>query len=193
MNKIVFIIFILLFLLFTEGAVFAIQTDTFIEERLSGKIFKKPEEHLFYNYENTDKVIIPLQITKTIASSGKYETYEGDIVEFTVKENVFYKGNLFVKKGTKVSARVDIVLKKGISGIPGEIHLSDFNIPDINKGQIIEPVEKCGQNRMLWILPLKFVLTFLPPSGSFTNIIFGGDAKIKPKNTLKLTVYPNWI
>ena len=56
----------------------------------------------------------------------------------------------------------------------------------------MEPVLKSGQNRTLWILPLKWVLTPLPPLGTFTNIIFGGDAKLKPKNTLKLTVYPKW-
>ena len=189
MNK--FIYTILSFLL-SCSLVYAIQTDTFIEEQLSGKTFEKPAAHLVYDYESTDKIVIPLQITDTIASSGKYETYEGDKVEFLVKENVYYEGKLFVKKGSKVTARVEIVLKKGVSGIPGELYLTDFEIPEVGAGQIMEPVLKSGQNRTLWILPLKWVLTPLPPLGTFTNIIFGGDAKLKPKNILKLTVYPKW-
>ena len=189
MNK--FVYTVLLFL-FSYSAVLAIQTDTFIESQLSGQIFEKPVAHLDYDYESTDKIIIPLQITNTIASSGKYETYEGDKVEFIIKENVYYAGKLFAKKGTKVTARVEIVLKKGVSGIPGELYLTDFQISGISSGQIMEPILKSGQNRTLWILPLKWALTPLPPLGTFTNIIFGGDAKLKPKNTLKLTVYPNW-
>ncbi len=167
--------------------------DELVEQTLAGKELTKPEPNLKYDYQDTDKVMIPIQITKKISSAGKYGAYEGMPLEFIVKENVIYNKQIIVPAGTKVKARVDIITGKGISGIPGELFITDFEIPNVPGYQIMEPISKRGQNRTLWILPLKWALTPLPPLGSFTNIIFGGDAVIKPKHTLKLYFYPNWI
>ena len=167
--------------------------DDLVDQTLAGKEFVKPEANLDYNYQETDKVMIPIQITQKISSAGKYAAYEGMPLEFTVKENVIYNNKIVIPAGTKVKARVDIITGKGISGIPGELFITDFEIPNVPGYQIMEPISKRGQNRTLWILPLKWALTPLPPLGSFTNIIFGGDAVIKPTHTLKLYYYPNWI
>ena len=194
MNKIFKIFLIaILFAAFNTAYANTIVKDEFVEETLGGKTFTKPEANLEYNYEDTDRVEIPLHITEKISTAGKYATQEGKRVEFTVAENVYYKGKLIIPEGTKVSAKIEILTTKGISGIPGEIFLSDFEIPGIKSSQLLEPISKRGQNRTLWILPLKWALTPLPPLGSFTNIIFGGDGVIKPKHTLKLYYYPNWI
>lgn len=166
--------------------------DEFVEAYLSRKTFTQPAPHLEYNYEDTDRVEIPIQITEKISTAGKYRTYEGKTLDFTVKENVYYKNKLILPQGAKITGKVEILTTKGISGIPGEIFISDFEIPGIKSSQIMEPISKRGQNRTLWILPLKWALTPLPPLGSFTNIIVGGDGVLKPKHTLKLYYYPNW-
>ncbi len=194
MNKLLKILLVIIMLATVNTAYAHVQVrDELVDKTLAGKTFTKPDPHLEYNYQDTDRVEIPLQITEKISTAGKYATYEGKRLEFIVAGNVYYKGKLILPLGTKITARVEILTTKGISGIPGEIFLTDFEIPGIESSQIMEPISKRGQNRTLWILPLKWALTPLPPLGSFTNIIFGGDGVLKPKHTLKLYYYPNWI
>ena len=72
--------------------------------------------------------------------------------------------------------------------------LSQYNVGDIiPKGQITDSFEIQGQDRSLWVYPLKWALTFLPPTGSLTNFIKGGHAKLKEDKTIEIYYYPNWI
>ena len=105
--------------------------DELVEQTLAGKELTKPEPNLQYDYQDTDKVMIPIQITQKISSAGKYGAYEGMPLEFIVKENVIYNKQIIVPAGTKVKARVDIITGKGISGIPGELFITDFEIPNV--------------------------------------------------------------
>ena len=86
--------------------------DELVEQTLAGKELTKPEPNLKYDYQDTDKVMIPIQITKKISSAGKYGAYEGMPLEFIVKENVIYNKQIIVPAGTKVKARVDIITGK---------------------------------------------------------------------------------
>lgn len=190
MNKIIITIGLIISL-FTP-AVAELIRDDFIEEQLANKILEKPTAQTKFNYASTAKVKVPLQITKVISSSGKDAAFEGQIVEFIVKDNVIYNDKIYIPKDTKITGRVSAVIKKGISGIPGELYISDLQIPNVENSQILEPIVKRGLNTTLWILPLKWALTPLPPFGTFTNIIWGWDAKLKPSRTIYVSVYPEW-
>ena len=39
---------------------------------------------------------------------------------------------------------------------------------------------------------MKWALTILPPSGSLTNFIKGGHAKLKTNEVIELYYYPDW-
>ena len=45
-----------------------------------------------------------------------------------------------------------------------------------------EHYQKTGQDRTLWLLPIKWALTILWPSGYFVNFIVGGHAKLTEKD-----------
>jgi len=166
--------------------------DTLVDTTLQDIELTAPEINLDYNYLDTDKVEINLEITEPISTGGKNKAYEGQPVVFKVKKNVIYNGEVVVRQGTPVTAKIDIVSTRGVAGIPAEIQMKNFEIPNIKSSQLVEPVIKRGQNRTLWILPLKWALTPLPPSGSFTNLVIGGQANIKPRDTIKIYYYPNW-
>ncbi len=193
MNRYILLILIVIcFSLVTQANANELLKDDLADTKLKEQEIAKPNINTNYNYLDTDCVIIPIKITKKISTAGKYKTLEGNELEFFVSEDVYYNEKLLVSKDTKVTAKVEILTTKGISGIPGEISISDFQIPGLDSSKILEPVTKRGQNRTLWILPVKWALTPLPPLGSFTNIIVGGDGVIKPSHTLKLHYYPNW-
>ena len=66
----------------------------------------------------------------------------------------------------------------------------DFEIEGLKKEQLTPYYEIFGQDRTLMVLPLKWVLTVLPPSGSLTNFIMGGHVKLKPKKHITIFYYP---
>ena len=80
-----------------------------------------------------------------------------------------------------------------MNGIPASIIIGSFDIPNINPDKVTYYYEIIGQDRSLWVYPLKWALTILPPTGSLTNFIFGGHAKLSTKKKIKLYYYPEWI
>ena len=79
-----------------------------------------------------------------------------------------------------------------MNGIPASIVFKDFDISEIAKGQISDTYEIYGQDRSWLVFPLKWALTILPPSGSLTNFIMGGHAKLKTKKPIIVYYYPEW-
>ena len=80
-----------------------------------------------------------------------------------------------------------------MNGIPASIIVGNFEVENIPKGQISDSFEIRGQDRSLWVYPLKWALTILPPTGSLTNFIKGGHAKLKENKTIQIYYYPEWI
>ncbi len=147
-------------------------------------------EILEYDYSSTECIPIKLNISKPL--STKDDIIEGEQVEFIAAETVYYNGKLVVKKGDIIPARVETVITAGMNGFPAEIIVEDFKIPNIASSKLIGKYSKAGQNRCLWVYPLKWALTPLPPTGSLTNFIYGGHAKIKPSDIATIYYYPNW-
>lgn len=165
--------------------------DELVNEILINKQIEKPEPFLNYNFENTDVVEIKLAIVDAIKSEN--DVYEGQPVKFRVLSDVHYKGRVIIKRHTIVPAKVEVIIRSGMNGIPASIIFGDFEFEGINKHLLSDTYEVRGQDRSLLVFPLKWALTILPPTGTFTNFIKGGHARIKPNKLVKIYYHPNWI
>ena len=135
--------------------------------------------------------IIRLHITENIKNEN--HIYEGQPVTFKVIEDVVYNNEIIIKQGTIVPARVETIIASGMNGIPASIIFGDFKFENIDKNKIDYTYERFGQDRSLWVFPLKWALTILPPTGSLTNFIKGGHARLKTNKVIQLNYYPEWI
>lgn len=187
MNRV--LLFFLLYTLFFSK-VYALVNDDFVNKSLSNDL-KKPEINLSYDYSSTQKIPIKLVITTPIKSQK--ELWEGRILNFVVKRNVFYKSHLLIKANTPVTARVEMVIENGMNGIPASVILGNFEIQNIEKSRLSMDYEKFGLDLSLLVFPLKWALTPLPPLGSLTNFIKGGNVKIKGSDEITIYYYPNWF
>ncbi len=186
-----FYLMIIFLFLSINSANAILQEDTFINESLKEVNCTIPETNLNYNYESTESIPVKLQITDKI-STKKNGVYDGKILQFKVREDVFYNNEIILKRGQIINAKVGTYLTRGMNGIPAAIIIDNFEIPGIDNRQVKGTYIKKGLNLTLFVLPLKWALTFLPPTGSFTNLIFGGNASISPKDRILIYYYPNW-
>ncbi len=141
------------------------------------------------DFTSIDSVQVTLNPLETISSK---ESPEGKIVEFCVKNNVYYKDKLLIKNGEIATGRIETVATQGMNGIPAMIILGNFDIPGLDSKKLKSYYIKRGFNMTYFVLPIKWALTPLPPTGSLTNLIFGGTAKIKPKDDIVIKYYPEW-
>ncbi len=179
MNKrILFLILALGLMLFNP--VYSVEDEPEVENTKS----------LPYNYLDTERIPIYLSITDEI--STKDGLIDGQELEFRAQKDVIYKNHTILKKGDIVKGHLEMVVTAGMNGFPAEIVVDNFDIPNIKQSQLISNYVKKGQNRCLWVFPLKWSLTFIPFVGSLTNLIMGGHAKIKTTDTITLYYYPNW-
>ena len=162
--------------------------DDFVNATLDKNTILPPQTTTTYNSSSVIKLPVKLAITKNIKSEN--DVFEGQIVNFTVKANVSYKNKIIIKKDTPVTARIETTIKSGMNGIPAHIILGNFEIENIDKYKLSNFYEIKGQDRSLIVFPLKWALTFLPPSGSLTNFIKGGHAKLKTVDHIKIYYYP---
>lgn len=192
MNKKFLKFFIILaFLAFPELAYASdIIQDQLVEETLSGKQFENPYKPYKYNYEDTR--VIPIRLSVISDINSEKDIQEGQDVVFIVKNDVYFKGKKIIKKGDKVYATVETILKSGMNGIPASIIFNDFKFDGLESGKFTDTYEKFGQDRSLWVYPLKWVLTPLPPTGSLTNFIKGGHAKLKTREIIEIYYHPYW-
>lgn len=186
MNK--FILFLVIFLNCAFCSAEIVNDD--IADLLPEAV-KQPVINENYNYESTERIPVKLKIMKPIKSEA--EVYEGQYIDFKVVRDVLYNNKVLVRRGTIVPAKVSVIITPGMNGIPASIIFNDFDIEGVSKTQVSSSYEVTGQNRSLLVFPLKWALTILPPTGSLTNFIMGGHAKIKPKKHITLYIYPKWI
>ena len=151
----------------------------------------EPKVHTNYNYDNLIKIPLKLKVINEILSEN--EVYEGQEISFRVTKDVFHKRDLYLRKGGLAKAKVKVVITSGMNGIPASIILGDFTVEGLNNGQLSEDYEIVGQDRSLLVFPLKWALTLLPPTGSLTNFIKGGHAKLKHRDIVTIYYYPEWI
>ena len=150
----------------------------------------QPNVYKGYNFESTTKIPIELKIIKPIKSET--QVYEGQYVDFKVVKDVIYNDKVIIRRGEIVPARISVIISPGMNGIPASIIFKDFESEYLKKGQIADTYEVFGQDRSLLVFPLKWALTILPPTGSLTNFIMGGHAKVKSKKHITVYYYPEW-
>lgn len=143
-----------------------------------------------YNYESTERLPIKLSIENEIHSEK--DVYEGQEVNFKALYSVRHNNQLIVQRGDIVPAKVKVVITSGMNGIPASIIFGDFKINNISSSQIDNTFEVFGQDRSLFVFPLKWALTPLPPTGSLTNFIKGGRVKVKKNKVITIYYHPNW-
>lgn len=164
--------------------------DELVEETLKGKVFENPYKPYKYNYE--DVYAIPIRLAVISNINSEREIQEGQDIVFVVQNNVYHHGHKIAKKGDRVYAKVGAILKSGMNGIPASIIFNDFKFEGLESGKITDSYEKFGQDRSLWVYPLKWLLTPLPPTGTLTNLIKGGHAKLKTRDVFEVYYHPNW-
>ena len=194
MNKI-FLSFVFVFLsFFFVSSIEAkeLLNDEFIENQLQDKELSLPQQNSNYNYEDLRSVKIKLNYVGKPITTKSENVYDGMQLNFVVKNNVVYNRKTILKQGTPVKAKVSLFRSRGMNGIPGAIIIEDFDIPNIEDGKLLGVYQKTGQDRTLWLLPIKWALTILWPSGYFVNFIVGGHAKLTEKDVITLQYYPNW-
>lgn len=187
MNKLILTLLILFALPLCSSA--ELITDDFADSTLKNLILEKPESCLNYDFTNTERLTIKLLSLDEIKSETK--VYEGMPLNFRVETSVYYNGNLVVPKGTIVPARVETIIRSGMNGIPASIIIGGFKFDNIAKIQISDYHEIVGEDRSLWVFPLKWLLTPLPPTGTLTNFIKGGHAKLRKNGIIEIYYYPN--
>lgn len=175
-------------------------TDNFILKN-SGKIYIfKPHYHDYfaeyslkkyknivykrkiYDFQNLYHTYIKVHSARDI--STKQAINAGDKVYFYVDENVKKDGKTIVRKGEKITARIETISESGLYGVPADIIIGNFKIRDI---PIEGEITKEGFTHTYWIIPVSNVASFfIPFSGQLFRFIHGGHAKIKTKDTFEL-------
>ena len=167
--------------------------DEFIENQLAERELVLPKANLKYDYNSLRSVKIKLSYVGEPISTKGDNIYDGMPLNFVVKNNVVYNKKTILKKGTPVKAKISLHRKRGMNGIPGAIIIEDFDIPNIEDSKLLGLYQKTGQDRTLWLLPVKWALTILWPSGYFVNFIVGGHANLSNKDDITLMYYPEWV
>lgn len=170
---------------------FAIVRDEFVEEELNKLKIEKPHTNTEYDYTSVKRIPIKLVIKEPVTTKNDM-LYEGQILKFEIKEPVKYKGKTLFKKGENATAQIETYMSRGMNGIPAVIILDNFQVNGLDKTKLKATYIKRGQNRTMIVLPIKWALTLIPGAGYSTNLILGGHANIKKKNTITIYYYPNW-
>ena len=189
MNK---IIFTLITLLAFNFSVQAMETEELIRQTIDKNNLPKIQQNINYDYTSTDRVEIKLQLDQDKISTKKGNAAEGQKVQFRVKKDVRYKGRVIIPKFTLVTGIIQTFVTKGMNGIPATIIIDNIEIEGIDSKKLKGTIIKKGVNLSLLVFPLKWALTILPPTGSLTNFITGGNATINKKTNITVYYYPNW-
>ncbi len=188
MNRFI-IIFFLISLIFYPAYAAEFVTDDLPAEWYKDKEVKIVEPYLKYDYSSLKRekiLLIPVEKYST-----PHNVYDGMEIKLKVKKNVRIGRNL-LKRDTPASAIVELSTTNGMTGIPATITLGQVNISGLEHDKLYCYYVKEGQNRTVWILPLKWALTWLPGVGSLTSLIKGGQAVLKTTDEIPVYYYYDW-
>ena len=184
MNKIFLTIIALLFCTHIQAT--ELIKDDFVDEWFKDKDINIIEPITEYNYESLKRTKIILSPTEKV--STPHNIYDGQVIHLQVKRNARI-GKDLLTRGTPAEAIIEVFTTNGMSGIPGTITLGRINIDGIDNSHLRYYYVKKGQDRTLWILPVKWALTFIPFAGTLTNLIKGGQANLSPADDITVYYY----
>ena len=163
--------------------------DDFPAQWYKDKEIKYIRPNIEYDYTSLKREKIWLNPVEKY--STPHRVYDGMPVKLVVKRNVRI-GRDLLKHGTPAKAIVELSTTNGMTGIPATITIGQVEIPGLESDKLHCYYLKEGQNRTVWIMPLKWALTWLPFVGSFTNLIKGGQAVLKPTDDIPVYYYYEW-
>ena len=143
-------------------------------------------------YDFSDTKFIKVKLANANELSSKGEIYEGQEVRLTLKNDIICHNTLIARRGTPAKARIETIITKGMNGFPAEIIIDNFQIEGLNDGQLMDVYVKKGRNYALLVYPIKWALTPIPFVGSLTNLIMGGEAKVKKDEIITIKYFPHW-
>lgn len=181
---------IILILSFAQLCIAQDIQEELVTELKKNKNIKNPYKKYNYNFEDTKRTLIELQIISDVKSEK--DLVDGQTLVFRSCTTIHDKSKIILKKGDLVYAKVETTVKNGMNGIPASIILSNFKFDNIPTEKITGSYEKYGQDRSIIVYPIKWTLTPLPGAGTLTNFIKGGHAKIKENDIIEIYYHPNW-
>ena len=188
MNKLLPAVFLFLI---TILPVFSVEKEiddlSFLPEKI-----EIPYTNTEYNYDSVEYVPIKLKVISGDISTRKGNSYEGQIIDLRVKQNVKYKGKIIIKNDTPATGVVQTIRTHGMNGIPAAIIIDNIQINGIDSKKLKSTYTERGINLSLLVFPIKWALTPFPPSGSLTNFILGGNAKINKNTVITVNYFPDW-
>lgn len=127
---------------------------------------------------------------KIKVSPAKYYTTrrklaEGKYIDFVLVEDTKIE-KTFYKKGTIIKARVETLSKNGAYGVPADLVIGNFTMPD--KLVLNGSIERQGANRSLWVYPTGYLLTPILLIGLPIFAIRGGHAKLSPRKVFQVEI-----
>lgn len=147
------------------------------EVTVSKEVLKPKKEVLI---SDNNAIPVKIGIKKYLTTRQKID--DGDYVEFETKSEIKL-GNKVYPAGTLVKARVELVSRNKIWGVPSDITLGNFTIDDKS---LIGEIDKTGANRSLWLRPTVTLFTLFFGVGLLFIPVRGGHAKILPRQTYTL-------
>lgn len=164
-----------------------------IEDEIASNLpvyVKEPIVHNNYNYEGVDRIPVKIHISSSIKSEK--DIRDGEEFEFIIDKTVVYNKKVVLNRGEKLTAKVQIIITPGMNGIPASIIFNNFSTTKNLQGRFSNSYEIFGCDRSYFVFPLKWALTPFPPTGSLTNFIMGGHAKLKTNKQIVIYYYPEW-
>lgn len=189
MNKFIFAFIVMLIF---NIPVKAMQVEELIRQTIDPNNMPELVQNTDYDYTSVERLEVKIQLDQDKISTKKGKIEEGQKIQFRVKRDVKYKGKTIIPKFTLVTATVQTYITKGMNGIPATIIVDNVQIEGVDNSKVKGTIIKRGVNLSLLVFPIKWLLTVLPPSGSLTNFITGGNATIDKKTNLYVLYYPNW-
>lgn len=143
----------------------------------------KPVIKLKLINENAEIIKIPISSIFQINTENNTIINEGQTLTFKVLKNIYKNGDVFIAKGTPVSALVETLTQPSFGGDPAEIHIGRFTTIDINgkKVELTGEIQKQGANRAIWVRPLADIVSWGSIYGTPLMLLYfvkGGDVKI---------------
>lgn len=137
----------------------------------------KPRTNLVYDFDNLEKIIIPIKISKQITSDN---VQTGETITFKTVKDIKVNSKIIIPAGTNVVASASYVSTKQIKGEGGILLVENFKIDGFPDLQPQGKIHVYGKNMAMLITgAAKVVNMFTFVGGYPLYMIKGQDAKIR--------------
>lgn len=158
-----------------------VYTDNIPKELVQTQTYIAGNKEQKFDFESLDELIVKVSPKKYYTTRTKLK--EGDLINFVLAQDVIIKDKTY-KKGTNVTARVEMVSQNGAFGVPSDLVIDNFILNSDIK--LTGNIEKKGANRSLWVYPCAYGLSWFFGVSLLLLPIRGGHAKLRPNHVYSL-------